>query len=354
MRAILDAADDTPKDADVFACGSTLGNLLRFTRGKEKAFRFTVEVVGDTLFLVRKENDPKELIEGIHGFGHSFPEAYTTWPKEVKGSETHQRIIQYKLGGLRCLVRFECDGFFEDSSTADKIRSPTTHDLSDLRTEDLLSVALLKSTLTAPGPTFESSPSTLNVLKTGASIPQTAIFDLKTRSRRYNKDIDMDDITPQLWLKQIPNFIVAYHDGAGLFQSQDIHIQDARSLTRTFEEDNAEAIGCLVTLLNKIIKAARAEPSGMLEVYCPGSDELQIRKQFGDGVHALPSDLLDQWEANCDTGGFEFGEDDTESGAWEKTYEDALGDSDELSDDGDMDFTACSVEECGYCGRCTY
>lgn len=354
MQAIVDATDDAPIDTDVFACGSTLGNLLRFTRGIDRAFRFTVEVIGDTVFLMRRENDPKELIEGVRGFGHSFPEAYTTWPKEVKGSETHQRVVQYNLGGLQCLVRFECDGFLEQSSTEDKLRVTTPHDPSSLPCEDVLSAALSKSTVTAPESISMDPLSTLKVLKIGAPVPQNAIFDLKTRTGKYKKDINMDDITPQLWVKQVPNFIVAYHDGGGLFQSHDIHIQDARPLIRTFEKNNAEAIQSLVTLLEKIIDVAKAEPSAMLEVYCPSNEELQIRKQFGDGVRALPRELHDRWVAKCDMGGFALGEDDTGSGAWEGSYEDALSYDSASSDNGDRDFTACSVEECGYCGRCTY
>lgn len=101
----MGTTSNTPFDADVFGCGSTLGNLLRFTRGIDKAFRFTAEVIGKTLFLIRKENDPKQFIEGVRGYGHTFPDAYTTCPEEVKDSETHQRIIQYDLGGLQCLVR---------------------------------------------------------------------------------------------------------------------------------------------------------------------------------------------------------------------------------------------------------
>lgn len=97
-------------EVDIVACGSTLGNILRFSRGQGKAFRFEVETIGNSVFFVRKENDPKEIIEGIRGFGHSFPEDNTTWEPEMKGSETHQRVIQYRLGGLSCLVRFECDG----------------------------------------------------------------------------------------------------------------------------------------------------------------------------------------------------------------------------------------------------
>ena len=349
-----------PAEADVFACGSTLGNLLRFVRGVDKAFRLCVEVIGNTVFLIRKENDPKELIEGVRGFGHSFPDAYTAWPADVKGSETHQRIVQYELGGIQCLVRFECDGFFDDdvkpsaspsteesSGRASLTREPPTR--GSLTSTDALTQALSSTMISTPG---LSSTGPLSVKQAGKSIPQSFIFDLKTRSGRYAKSIKMDDITPQLWIKQIPNFIVAYHDGSGLFK--DIQVQDVRTTIVDFERDNADAIHRLVVLLDKIITIAKADSRRLLEVYCPDHGVLEIRKQFDTGVHALPSLLRAQWVARYRDGGIDL------KGAEETGYGAAatFGSSEEYggSEDSDeeKDFTACSVEECGYCGRCTY
>ncbi|KAH6625604.1 hypothetical protein C7974DRAFT_472936 [Boeremia exigua] len=348
VQAVMDATDDAPIDADVFACGSTLGNLLRFTRGMDRAFRFNVETIGDTVFLVRKENDPKELIEGVRGFGHTFPEAYTTWPKEVKGSETHQRIIQYDLGGLQCLVRFECDGFLDDSPAPNKLAPSTAKPPTAPPSEDILSQALSSTTVTTPQTT---SKQPLTILHTGTPIPQSSIFDLKTRSGRYNKTINMDDITPQLWLKQVPNFIVAYHDGAGLFQPP--QITDTRPLISAFETANAEPIRRLIALLTKIIDVARADDTRGLEVYCPGANALEIRRQFGDGVRALPAALHAQWVARCDGGGLALDGGDSGHGASPR----GMGGKWSASSDGEddeLDFTACSAEDCGYCGRCTY
>jgi hypothetical protein len=338
-------ASDVPAEADVFACGSTLGNLLRFVRGVEKAFRFCVEVVGNTVFLIRKENDPKELIKGVRGFGHSFPDAYTTWPADVKGSETHQRIVQYDLGGIQCLVRFECDGFFDDE-VSPRV-SPSTRPPSvstDTFTQALSSTTISTQRL--------SGTDSLSIEQAGKPIPQASIFDLKTRSGRYGKPIKMDDITPQLWVKQVPNFIIAYHDGSGLFR--DIQIQDVRTLTANFERDNADAIRKLVVLLHKIIAIAKADSSSLLEVHCPGHGVLEIRKQSGIGVHALPSLLREQWVERCGDGSVDLkDEENTGHGVAAR-----FSSSEEYENSGDYDeekdFTACSVEECGYCGRCTY
>lgn len=328
----------------MFACGSTLGNLLRFARGIDKAFRFSVEVIGDTVFFIRKENDPKELIEGVHGFGHTFPDAYTTWPKAVKGSETHQRIVRYDLGGLRCLIRFECDGFFDNEA-----KPPQSQVIADSTSSEQSLLETLASTAISTHKTTTTQP--LTVKSSGRIVSQSSIFDLKTRSGKYRKEINMDDITPQLWLKQIPNFIVAYHDGHGLFQ--DIQIQDVRSRVTKWEQDNAQAIQRLTTLLRKIIKIAKSDEKGLLEVYCPDDQVLEVRRQYGAGVHALPIALHDQWEAANNAGGLALDDDDTGYGASPGDLV-PTGDLSDDSDDGEKDFTACSVDGCGYCGRCTY
>jgi len=59
---------DTEK-ADVFGCTSTLGNLLPFLKNDDKPFRFIVEAVGRTVFFVRRENAPDQLIADSRGFG---------------------------------------------------------------------------------------------------------------------------------------------------------------------------------------------------------------------------------------------------------------------------------------------
>ena len=354
VKAIVDTTNDAIVDADVFACGSTLGSLLRFARGVDKAFRFNIEVIGDTVFLIRKENDPKQLIEGVVGYGHSFPEAYTTWPKNMKKSLTHQRIVQYNLGGLQCLVRFECDGFFGDDSKTSSSNTPNTKQSPTTSSLDELAQALSDTTITPANNSSSSSSSKqpLTILHAGRSIPQASIFDLKTRSGRYKKDINMDDITPQLWIKQIPNFIVAYHDGYGLFK--DIRIQDARPHVAAWEQDNAQGIQKFIVLLRKIIDVAKTDEKGLLEVYCPNNRVLEVRRQYGEGVRALPDSLREEWMARYERGGLALQSEDTEYGVSDGS------ESEEVSDDGfedsdeERDFTACSAEECGYCGRCTY
>ncbi|KAI4916085.1 hypothetical protein J4E90_004531 [Alternaria incomplexa] len=315
-------------NTDVFACGSTLGNLLRFARGIDKAFRFNIEVIGETVFFIRKENDPKEVIKDIRGFGHTFPEAYTTWDQSVKGSETHQRIVRYKFSGLDCLVRFESDGYIDDKQPS-AVRRPPSNAMGKLEE--------------------------LKIEHGGSAIPHHSIFDLKTRSGKYKKPIDMTDIYPALWMKQISNFIVAYHDGHGLFE--DIQVQDVKSDVRAWVRENRDGIRRFATLLNEIVGIAKSSTNKLLEVYCPGADRLEIRKQYGDGVHALPADLVDRWEKTetniSSTQDDASDEDEYNDGGVDVDARYGFGSGDDDSG-SEPDYTACSAEDCGYCGKCTY
>jgi hypothetical protein len=328
---------------DMVACGSTLGNLLRFVRGQDKAFRFLAQVIGNTVFFLRKENDPRELIPNVRGYGHSFPEANTTWENDVKGSETHQRIVQYDLGGLSCLVRFECDGYIMDESFKPKDRVKKKPAAATTHVDDLLPGLGTASITPAPLSRFPGSDY-ISIEHGGTEIPQHSIFDLKTRSGKYKSEIDMSDIYPQLWIKQVPNFIVAYHDGAGLFK--DVRVQDVQNEVLKWEADNIDAIHRLTVLLNRIVAFARND-QGLLEVYCPHEDCLELRRQHGQGTNALPDELRDVWAneafSDSDDGGLELDQ-------GYESAEDYTADSDE----DEPDYTACSAEDCGYCGKCTY
>jgi hypothetical protein len=91
---------------DIMACARTLGNLLRSSRSIPSVFRFDAEMIGDTVFLIRKENSPTEFIKDVKGYGHTFLASYTKWDDGLEKSASHQRIITYDFGGLQCLVRF--------------------------------------------------------------------------------------------------------------------------------------------------------------------------------------------------------------------------------------------------------
>jgi hypothetical protein len=375
VRSIFEVqanAEFDPTKINIFGCGSTLGNLLRFVRNIEtdKPFRFLVEVVGETVFFIRRENSPKEVIADIHGFGHSFPEAYTTWDANVKGSETHQRIIRYQLGDLNIAIRFEADGYFADKVPVRRKGAIPQNQESD---EDSLVSAFGGST-TINAHTHNDSD-TVTLTRGSGSVPQSAVFDLKTRSikKKYH-DTTVSDQIPRLWIRQIPSFILAYHE-RGLFRSEEVTVHNVQPDVAKWEKDNERDVRKLIALIKKIADFVKVTPGQKLEVRYRNSVGLELREQDGGVSSVLPDDLAARWASRGEgsvegvtlkddavdggvglkdgfaDGGLALdGEDNDGSRLDDATYDDEY----DWDKESDKDFTACSADSCGYCGHCSY
>jgi hypothetical protein len=262
---------------DVMACGSTMGNLLRFARNISKPFRFDVDVVGDTVFFVRRENSPTELIEDVRGYGHAFPEAYTTWDKEVRDSCSHQRIIEYDFGGLHFLIRSETDGYLREPSTS-QAKEKNSSSL-----EDILSSMAVASAV-------PSSDQKLALKMQGAEVPQDQIFDIKTRSNF--KVFDMEEILPRLWVNQTRNFLLAYHQYGRFDRPQ---VADVEKNILTWQKDNSAALGRFHAIIKRIVDLVRDPDGRQAEVSWDGEGPLKVTKQIGIARRVLPFDLLQTW-----------------------------------------------------------
>ena len=346
VQAIFASQSDFPTTSiDIFACSSTLGNLLRFVRKVDKSFRILAEAVGDTVFFVRRENSPTELIPGVTGFGHTFPEAYTTWEAEVKRSVSHQRIIRYELGGLDCIVRFTADGYHKDLvsgvSEVGQRLEPAKADTF----KDALASALFNSAIDdyppAPG-------KPLNVIHGGQKIPQAAVFDLKTRSIRKKDQDTLGEELPRLWVAQLSNFILAYHT-SGLFE--EIQTRNVHHEVEDWECENEDTIRRFAVLLRKIVAFARSTVDRKIEVRSSEVNVLELREQTKDVCQTLPAVVEARW-INGNPDGSNSSRDESQGPDLRTSSEPE--DSIDWDEGSEKDFTACSAEDCGYCGHCSY
>jgi hypothetical protein len=275
---------------DIVGCGNTLGTLLSFARFEERTFRFGIEKVGKTLFMVRRENSPHQLIEGVYGYGHTFPEAYTAWDANVRGSASHQRLISYDFGGLRLLIRSESDGYLPKMlpSSEPSSQKSVLEDI-DISSLDLL-ILSAKSIVGSEN---------LAVTISGQPIPQAAIFDLKTRSA--GREFNMDEILPRLWVNQTPNFIIAYHN-RGRFD--DIQIKDIRQEVKAWEEGSQDILRRFHAVLHELIKILDSQEIPKIEVRRTGKGSLEVWTEV-ETWEALPVKLRQRWtdgEANDQNG----------------------------------------------------
>ncbi|KAJ5114223.1 hypothetical protein N7456_002757 [Penicillium angulare] len=304
VQAILiDKPEFCVDDLDIVACGSTLGNLLRFVRGNAPTFRMLAEVVGNTVFFIRRQNSPKETIPDIRGFGHAFPEAYTTWGKDVGRSESHQRLITFEFASLNCIVRFESDGYLPDLLPDDlkthKVSIPST---GDSEPENLLSSLRSATISTIPSSEMAQDFKALQASRRGRHIPQCAVFDLKTRSAR-KADVDtLSDEMARLWIRQIPNFVLAYHN-SGRFN--DIRVQDVRDKIKEWEEIEQPVLQRLAALLQMVISFARSAEDSKIELEHDENEAqgvLSLREPGGDVGSVLPPALAENFTSNGHSG----------------------------------------------------
>ena len=362
VRALLQQQPEfSSKEIDIVACGSTLGNLLRFVRKSDKTFRVLLEAVGDTVFFIRKESSPKETIPNVFGYGHTFPEAYTTWENDVKGSESHQRIIQYRFGGLSFLLRFESDGYLPDkvaTATGTPESKATVTKVHDSLEADPSRLSDLIQT-TAVAPKTLNLEGGLEVMVGGnENIPQSALFDLKTRSAKKRNVDTLSEELPRLWIAQIPNFILGYHE-SGVFK--DIGITSTRTKILTWEQDNQEILEQFAVLLHELVDFARSRRNRTIEVRHSGMDKLELRAFTPEqSSAALSPEMRARWQKGPDAperlqphGRSQGNESE------EENWDDANDGGVPVSDDGysseeAKDYTACSLEHCGYCGHCKY
>jgi hypothetical protein len=337
---------------DIVACGSTLGNLRRFVSEENKEFRFVVEAVGSAVFLVRRENSPTQTISDVFGYGHTFPEANTTWGSDVRGSESHQRILKYKFADLSCLVRYEGDGYLP------KLHQPHIgHGKSAAATPDDLMVSLEETMVSSA--TVSHAGKALTVELGGEIVPQSAMFDLKTRTSKKEYEDVLKGELPRLWLAQVPNFVIGFHKN-GVFD--DVRVEDVREEVRQWEKDEESNLQKLTGLIKMLIAFAHGQVSGTFEVVYRGGS-LELREVGGVVNSCIPDEMKRRWTQ----GTFDETRNDRCNARWkgrvvieeeEEEEEDEEGkrESGAWSGDSDSekDFTACSAASCGHCGHCGY
>ncbi|KAF7546719.1 hypothetical protein G7Z17_g8239 [Cylindrodendrum hubeiense] len=281
-----------PMPVNIVACGSTIGNLLRFSTGtdQDRSFRMLVEAIGDTVHLIRRENSPKELIPNVKGFGHTFPEANTTWDGDTKRSTSHQRILKYRFGGLDMMVRFEGDGFIETP----RLKQPKRPSIPSPTDDDDCLPDLSDLGVGRPVLGLGTGDGKLKVVEGGQAVPQEAVFDLKTRSVMARNRDTLAEQLHRLWVAQISQFILAYHE-KGSFN--DVQVKDVKDKVKEWEEMNQPSLKRLAALLHLIIGHARKAADGKLEVVCSGGDSLEIRKQAPGASEALSTSVQAEWTA---------------------------------------------------------
>jgi hypothetical protein len=314
VRAVYALNPDFQQDFDIVCCGNTMGNLLRFLDSSERSFRFNLELINGTTFFVRNDSFPKELIDDVWGYGHTFPEAYTSWDQGLAGSVSHQRLIKYTFGGLSMLFRSECDGYLKEKASPQRDESQAqamSHKYSQAPAVSENQSQNQPADLDELSQRLSSNPIHIG----GRPIPQSAIFDIKTRS--VKNEINMEAMNPRLWLSQTPNFILAYHK-SGHFDN--ISIRDLPEELAHWEAEKQPLLRGLKTTLDLLIGIARRAKGQKVEVRRTAGGPLEIRKIMDDKWTCLPQCLKARWAGELEAAAESSDSDSDSSSEGEADY----------------------------------
>jgi hypothetical protein len=250
-------------------------------------FRIDIELVGNTMLFTRWEKASTETVLGFQGFGHQFEKHFTSYPEEVKRSTGHHRVIQYTLGTIKMLLRFEVDGYVQGPQTT-PTPSPPSSDIEDITS--LLQSARLGSDVPQV-PTYQhQTESNVKVLRGGFTVPHESLLEIKTRAQR--RPLRTSEVIYQLWFGQLQHLRIGYHNRGAFLQVDTKNVLTDGSFRR-FEHSNKPALGRLVDLIDTI-KESLKDSGVERAVLLYENGKLQLYKRRGD-VRALPTDLLSKW-----------------------------------------------------------
>lgn len=285
---------------DVVICRNTMAKLYDSIIGTPKSFEIDVESIGNALMFVRKEKKTTEVIEGFRGYGFTFPEEYTRWGSEVKGSSSHHRMAQYDFAGLNVLLRFETDAYIADQRKTAKGASPPAQGYESTATS-AATIHKLSDSLTL-GERRPITDHRLTILTGGREIDQSATIEIKTRAA--HKTLDMNSVLPRLWMSQTANLIAAYHK-AGRFDN--IQAIDVRSQVKSWEERNAANLQKLGALIRRIVNTVQESTTRKCRIKRVESGSLEIWELDLDHPSALPDELCFQLTDDKTLGGDTWG-----------------------------------------------
>ena len=202
-------------EIDIVTDRRPIRKLYGFVTGELIPFRFGVTIIGNTALFTRMENNTRDELatSSFQGYREAFETAYTKTVIEARGSTSHHRILDYDLGGLRFLVRYAVDAFFEH-----KARELMHKDGSEPLALTKLVKNLRASTLDDVAPTPSrwdyALRSSVRISSGGRSIPHAATIEMSTKSEWSRQQLNGTPLQRKLadlWIAQTPNYIEAFH-----------------------------------------------------------------------------------------------------------------------------------------------
>ncbi|KAI9833258.1 MAG: hypothetical protein M1826_000171 [Phylliscum demangeonii] len=298
------------KAMDLITDRTPLRKLYDFVMGTAEAFRFGAETIDRTVLFVRMERETRVGTTKNIGVGESyrrgFEERYTRFHKHAAGSTTHHRIMRYRYGGLRLLVRSAVDGYLEEETTGGGRKDEQDYE------RDFVGIMRARS-LSHPAPSVAKTPVRpgVKIAQGRADVPHRALFELNTRPVNSEHPFKLQLRLPDLWLSQTANFIDAAYLPTGVramrpdprrvhFRRGQLTITPMQAELVRWQESHAADLGRLRDVVVQVRDAVRGVGAPCLVEYVKDEDALRVRRDEEGLVPLLPPDLRQRWTGAAD------------------------------------------------------
>lgn len=248
------------------------------------SFRIDVELIYDTLFLTRWELNPVIKITDAmnHGYGYEFEKAFTALEQGLQGSSGHYRIVQYDLGGIRCLVRCETDAFLLDGSSCVEIMLDESDDKRPTKRQKITDTGAPAFSESQALKSTKGPVGGVKVVQGGRLVSCSSIIEIKS----CNKDIShkMREVIPQLWFSQTAHLFIGRHK-KGLVANEVKQVATG-PLLQKWEMEQQDQLKTLVALIGKIKNAASSTKAGKVVLLYDSKEKSQKMRALvsnGDG-----------------------------------------------------------------------
>ncbi|KAF8246410.1 hypothetical protein K440DRAFT_632135 [Wilcoxina mikolae CBS 423.85] len=262
----------SPKNIDLITDRRHLRLLLGYAGGSKKEFRIDAEIVGGTVLFSIWTVFETCYVDGSSksGYGRNFEKLFTKAPEEAEGSITHNRVVEYSLGGIRILLRYEVDAC---------VGIPGVQSQQQQQPD--------RSTTTPTG---------FRVLSRGSLAASDSIAEIKTT--RVGKNLATPSNIAQLWFSRTPMLLMGYHQGEGTFSElAETNVQATGKLGQ-WEKNNTLRLQRMVKVLEMILQVLRGLKKGKCAIILKkGMEDLQIY-ELDEGKYAfgLPDDIKAKWD----------------------------------------------------------
>ncbi|PGH14716.1 hypothetical protein AJ79_02882 [Helicocarpus griseus UAMH5409] len=284
--AVRDEARLNCIDVDVIASARAFRSLLGFVSNTSQDFSFHLQVVEGTLLFTQRGPTDDEVNFGSRnsGYGHNFEDHCSKPLPGLEDSNSHHRVIRYKLRDLNCVVRFEADAF-----EIDEPENADTNAANSGQHNSALS-PILPSYM---GPVAEGKTANefTRVILLGRDIPSSSLVEMKMARPRYATQKFMFTL-PQLWFTQTRTlFVGVYASG----YCTGIHKFDAHTSFAAWEQKHGFALRRLVCLIKELRDCAMNAPGGHCIIAHENSSRRLEVYQAKAKQNALPELIIQQF-----------------------------------------------------------